>query len=280
MIRQRTIKRVIRATGTGFHSGHRVSVTLRPAAAGSGILFRRMDLRHPALIEASLENSRESGAETILEQDGIRIASSGQLLAALAGMGIDNVCVDVTASELPLIGGGAGPFAYLVQSAGVSEQNAPRRFLRVRRRVRVEDGDRYALLEPFDGFRITLDDALAQAGSGLDRRYSAMDFSAVPFVSEEQGAFAPDNGRGSVAVRHAEAVPETLDSDYRETFLKQRLLISLGDLALLGRTLIGGFTGRGTGRVLNNRLLRKLLADESAWEEVIFDPDCRAVVPG
>ncbi len=282
MIKQRTIRRTIRATGRGSDSGRPVSVTLWPAAAGSGILFRRVDLQQPALVKATLENTRESGNGTILEQDSVRVVNSRHLLAALAGMGIDNVCADLTAPEVPLIGGGTGPFAYLVQSAGAREQDAPRRYLRVRRRVMVEHGGGYALLEPFDGFRIDLEDAAGQAGSGPASYYSPMDFTVVPFVSEVQGAFAPDGLQNS-SPGSAAAVPETRNSGCREAFLKQRLLSSLGDLSLLGRTLIGGFSGRGTGSVLNNRLLRKLLADDSAWDEVVFDPDCRGVlgvIPG
>ncbi len=257
-MQQRTVARLIRANGIGLASGEPVSVILRPAAVDSGILFRRVDLKPAVQVAARLENLRETADGGVFGREGAQVRGGTPLLAALAGLGIDNIQLDVTAPELPLVAGGAGAFAWLVQRAGVREQGAPRRFLRIRRRVRVTDGRRFAQLEPFDGFRVDL--APEDGGQG-----QSMDFSSVPFLSGEQGAFR-DVPVPPAATR---GVPGG-DAPGRELLLKQRMLVVLGDLSLLGRSLIGRFQGRAAGGSLTRRLVREVLADPNAWEEITF----------
>lgn len=184
MIRQRTLKNVIRATGVGLHTGEKVYLTLRPAAPNTGIVFRRVDLPEPIEIEACPQNVGDTTLSTTLIKHGARISTVEHLLSALAGLGIDNAYIDVSAPEVPIMDGSAGPFVFLIQSAGVEEQNAPKRFIRIRRALRVEEGDKWACFEPYDGFKVTFTIDFDHPAFRKDTQTASIDFSSTSFVKE------------------------------------------------------------------------------------------------
>ncbi len=289
MIKQRTLRNVIRATGVGLHTGEKVYLTLRPAAPDSGIVFRRVDLDDPVDIKACPENVGDTRLSTTLEKDGVRISTVEHLLSAFAGLGIDNAYVDVSASEVPIMDGSAGPFVFLIQSAGVEEQPAAKRFIRIKRKVRVEDGDKWASFEPFEGFKVSFAIAFDHPAFRERSNYASIDFSSTSFVKEVSRARTFGFLRDLEMLRERNlALGGSLDNavvvdDYRvvnddglryeDEFVKHKILDAIGDLYLLGHSLIGAFEGCKSGHALNNRLLRSLLADESAWEEVTFDEE-------
>lgn len=285
MIRQRTLKNAIRATGIGLHTGDKVYLTLRPAAPDSGIVFRRVDLPDPVEIKACPLNVGDTQLSTSLVKGKIRISTVEHLLSAFAGLGIDNAYVDVSAAEVPIMDGSAAPFVFLIQSAGIEEQPAPKRFIRIKQSVKVEDGDKWARFDPFDGFKVDFTIAFDHP---LFKRnqHAAVDFSTTSFVKEVSRARTFGFMRDLEYLRERRlALGGTLDNaivvdDYRilnedglryeDEFVKHKILDAIGDLYLLGRSLLGAFTGYKSGHGLNNRLLRALLADRAAWEEVTF----------
>ena len=287
MIRQRTLKNVIRATGVGLHTGEKVYLTLRPAAADSGIIFRRVDLDEPVEIPAIPENVGDTTLSTTLIKDGVRISTVEHLLSAMAGLGIDNAYVDLNAAEVPIMDGSAGPFVFLIQSAGIEEQNAPKRFIRIKKSVRVEDGDKWVTFEPFDGFKVAFTIDFDHPAFKDGSQIAEVDFSTTSFVREVSRArtFGFMNQIEQLRANNL-ALGGSLDNavvvdDYRvlnedglryvDEFVKHKILDSIGDLYLLGHSLIGAFSGHKSGHALNNQLLRALLAEEDAWEEVTFE---------
>lgn len=294
MIRQRTLKNVIRATGVGLHTGEKVYLTLRPAVPDTGIVFRRVDLETPMEIPAIPENVGDTTLSTALVKDGVRISTVEHLLSALAGLGIDNAYVDLNAAEVPIMDGSAGPFVFLVQSAGIQEQNAPKRFIRIKRPVRVEDGDKWVQFEPFDGFKVAFTIDFDHPVFKGRRQTAEVDFSTTSFVKEISRArtFGFMSQIETLRANNL-ALGGSLDNavvldDYRilnedglryvDEFVKHKILDSIGDLYLLGRSLIGSFSGHKSGHALNNRLLRTLLADEKAWELVTFEDEKKAPI--
>lgn len=287
MIRQRTLKNVIRATGVGLHTGEKVYLTLRPAAVDTGIVFRRVDLPEPVEIKASPENVGDTQLSTTLVKGDVRISTVEHLLSALAGLGIDNAYVDLSAPEVPIMDGSAGPFVFLVQSAGIEEQNAAKRFIRIKRPIRVEDGDKWAEFEPFDGFKVGFTIEFNHPAFRDHAQCSEVDFSTTSFVREVSRARTFGFMRDIERLREMKlAMGGSLDNavvvdDYRvlnedglryeDEFVKHKILDAIGDLYLLGHSLIGAFRGHKSGHALNNKLLRVLLADASAWEEVTFE---------
>ncbi|HEB95110.1 MAG TPA: UDP-3-O-acyl-N-acetylglucosamine deacetylase [Sedimenticola thiotaurini] len=286
MIFQRTLKNVIRATGVGLHTGEKVYLTLRPAAVDTGIVFRRVDLEQPVDIPACPDNVGDTRLSTTLEHDGVRVSTVEHLLSAFAGLGIDNAYVDVSAPEVPIMDGSAGPFVFLIQSAGVEEQNAPKRFIRIKRKVTVKEGDKSASFEPFDGFKVSF--AIDFNHPAFDDRaqYASIDFSSTSFVKEVSRARTFGFLRDIEMLRERQlALGGSMDNaivvdDYRilnedglryeDEFVKHKILDAIGDLYLLGHSLIGAFSGCKSGHALNNRLLKALVADKTAWEEVTF----------
>ncbi len=289
MIRQRTLKNVIRATGVGLHTGEKVYLTLRPAAPNTGIVFRRVDLPEPVVIEARPQNVGETTLSTTLVKGDVRISTVEHLLSALAGLGIDNAFVDVSAPEVPIMDGSAGPFVFLIQSAGVEEQNAAKRFIRIKKAVRVEDGDKWASFEPYDGFKVTFTIDFDHPAFHRDTQTASIDFSSTSFVKEVSRARTFGFMRDIEALRkrrlalggsmdHAVVVDNyrVLNEDglrYADEFVKHKILDAIGDLYLLGHSLIGSFTGYKSGHGLNNQLLRELLLQTDAWESVTFNDD-------
>jgi len=287
MIRQRTLKNVIRATGVGLHTGNKVYLTLRPAAPDTGVVFRRVDLDPPVDIMACPSNVGDTRLSTTLVNGDARVSTVEHLLSAFAGLGIDNAYVDVSAAEVPIMDGSAGPFVFLIQSAGIEEQNRPKRFIRIKREVAVEDGDKFARFEPFDGFKVGFSIDFDHPAFVSRTQSATVDFSATSFVKEVSRARTFGFLRDIEALRQQNlALGGSLDNavvvdDYRilnddglryeDEFVKHKILDAIGDLYLLGHSLIGSFCGHKSGHALNNRLLRTLLADESAWEEVTFE---------
>ncbi len=294
MLRQRTLKNVIRATGVGLHTGEQVYLTLRPAEPGTGIKFRRSDLAEPVVIDARPENVGETILSTTLVQDGVKISTVEHLLSALAGLGIDNALIDVSAPEVPIMDGSAGPFVFLLQSAGIKDQDAPKRFIRIKRKIKVEDGDKWACFEPFDGFKVTFTIDFVHPAFNKDVTTASIDFSSTSFVKEVSRARTFGFMRDIEALRSRNlALGGSLENaivvdDYRilnedglryvDEFVKHKILDAIGDLYLLGHSLIGSFEGYKSGHALNNRLLRELLKNEDAWELVTFDDASEAPI--
>jgi UDP-3-O-[3-hydroxymyristoyl] N-acetylglucosamine deacetylase len=286
MIRQRTLKNTIRATGVGLHTGEKVYLTLRPAAVNTGIVFRRVDLPEPVEIEARPQNVGDTTLSTTLVKNGARISTVEHLLSALAGLGIDNAYVDVSAPEVPIMDGSAGPFVFLIQSAGVEEQNAPKRFIRIKRSVRVEEDDKWASFDPYDGFKVTFTIDFDHPAFRKDTQTASIDFSSTSFVKEVSRARTFGFMRDIETLRKRRlALGGSMDNAivvdnyrvlnedglrYADEFVKHKILDAIGDLYLLGHSLIGSFTGFKSGHELNNRLLKELLLQTDAWESVTF----------
>ena len=294
MIKQRTLKNVIRATGVGLHSGEMVYLTLRPAAPNTGIIFRRVDLDPVVEIEAKAENVGETALSTTLIQNGQRDSTVEHLLSAFAGLGIDNAYIDLNAAEVPIMDGSAGPFVFLVQSAGIEEQSVAKQFIRIKKPVLLEDGDKWAKFEPFEGFKVSFTiDFEHPAFTGRPQQVD-VDFSSTSFVREVSRArtfgFMKDieklremNLALGGSMDNAIVVDDfrVLNEDglrYEDEFVRHKVLDAIGDLYLLGHSLIGAFVGHKSGHEVNNRLLRKLIAQEDCWELVTFEEDADAPI--
>jgi UDP-3-O-[3-hydroxymyristoyl] N-acetylglucosamine deacetylase len=294
MIRQRTLKNVIRATGIGLHSGKKVYLTLRPAPVNTGIVFCRTDLNPIVTIEAKATNVGDTMLSTNLVKGDARVSTVEHLMSAFAGLGIDNAYVDLSAPEVPIMDGSAGPFVFLLQSAGIEEQNALKQFIRIKRKVTVSDGDKSATFLPFDGFKVdfTIDfDHPVIKGRGQN---ISIDFSSTSFVREVSRArtfgFMKDienlrkqNLALGGSTENAIVVDEyrILNEDglrYEDEFVRHKVLDAIGDLYMLGKSLIGEFRGYKSGHALNNRLVRELLLQKDAWESVTFDQERSAPI--
>ncbi|MAR89919.1 MAG: UDP-3-O-[3-hydroxymyristoyl] N-acetylglucosamine deacetylase [Pseudomonadales bacterium] len=289
MIRQRTLKNTIRATGVGLHTGEKVYLTLRPAPVNTGIVFCRTDLDPVVTIHAQALNVGDTTLSTTLENGDVRVSTVEHLLSAMAGLGIDNAYVDLSAPEVPIMDGSAGPFVFLLQSAGIEEQNALKQFIRIKRKVTVTDDDKSATFLPFNGFKvgftIDFDHPVIKSRS----QTISLDFSSTSFVREVSRArtfgFMRDieylrerNLALGGSVENAIVVDDyrILNEDglrYDDEFVKHKVLDAIGDLYLLGKSLIGEFQGFKSGHALNNKLLRELLQQEDAWEIVTFDDE-------
>ena len=281
-------------TGVGLHSGQKVTLTLRPAQPDSGVIFRRVDLDPPVDLRADPFGVGDTRLASCLEQGGAKVATVEHLMSACAGLGIDNACVDVTAPEVPIMDGSAGPFVFLIQSAGVEEQKAPKRFIRIKKPVRVEDGDKWAMFEPFDGFKVSFSIDFDHPVFTSRASSACVDFSSTSFVKEISRArtfgFLRDIEMlrqhdlalgGSMANAIVVDDYRILNEDglrYEDEFVKHKILDAIGDLYLLGHSLIGSFTGHKSGHALNNKLLQVLLADVKAWEAVTFEDAAQAPI--
>lgn len=261
-------------------------MVLRPAPPNTGIVFRRVDLDPPADIPARATNVTETTLGTTLAVGAASVSTVEHLLSALAGLGIDNCFIELTAGEVPIMDGSAGPFVFLIQSAGIEEQSAAKRFVRVRRRVEVEDGDKWARFDPHEGFRVNFEIEFDHPVFRRHAQRASMDFSTTTFLREVSRARTFGFMRDLEYLRARNlALGGTLDNaivldDYRilnedglryeDEFVRHKILDAIGDLYLLGHSLIGEFSGYKSGHALNNLLLRTMLADATAWEEVTF----------
>lgn len=287
IIRQRTLRNPIRATGVGLHTGEKVYLSLKPAPVDTGIIFRRVDLDPVVEIQAKAENVGETSLSTTLMNGDVRVSTVEHLLSAMAGLGIDNAYVELSAAEVPIMDGSAGPFVFLIQSAGVEEQDAPKKFIRIKKEVTIRQDDKVASFLPFDGFKVSFAidfDHPVFRGRKID---AVMDFSTTSFVKEISRArtfgfmheieYLRSKGlaRGG-SVDNAIVVDEyrILNEDglrYEDEFVKHKILDAIGDLYLLGNSLIGEFRAYKSGHGLNNKVLRTLIAQTDAWEVVTFD---------
>ncbi len=286
MIAQRTLKNEIRATGVGLHSGEKVYLTLKPAAPNTGIIFRRTDLDPVVDIHAHALNVGETTLSTTLVNGNARVDTVEHLLSAMAGLGIDNAIVELSAQEVPIMDGSSGPFVFLVQSAGIVEQDAPKRFIRIKRKVEVRDGDKVATFLPYNGFKVSFEIDFDHPVLKQSVQKTSLDFSSTSYVKEVSRArtfgFTKDleymrskNLALGGSVKNAIVVDDfrVLNEDglrYDDEFVKHKVLDAVGDLYLLGYSLIGEFVGYKSGHGLNNCLLRELLQQEEAWEFVEF----------
>ena len=294
MIRQRTLKNVIRATGVGLHTGKKVLLTLRPAPTNTGIIFRRVDLDPAVEIPAKPKYVGDTSLSTTLVKNKVRISTVEHLLSAFAGFGIDNVYVDLTADEVPIMDGSAGPFVFLIQSAGVEEQRAAKKFLRIKEKVQVEQNGKWAIFEPFDGFKVGFSIEFDHPVFNQNNCHAEIDFSTTSFVKEVSRARTFGFMRDVELLRERNLVlGGSLDNavvvdDYRilnedglryaDECVKHKILDAIGDLYLLGHSLIGAFKGHKSGHALNNTLIRELLLDKSAWEIVSFESEYQAPI--
>ncbi|MBB3191599.1 UDP-3-O-acyl-N-acetylglucosamine deacetylase [Halomonas cerina] len=292
MIRQRTLKNVIRATGVGLHSGKKVYLTLRPAPVDTGIVFVRTDLEPEVQIPARAENVTDTTLCTALSADGAKVATVEHLMSAFAGLGIDNAYVDVSAPEVPIMDGSAGPFVFLIQSAGIAEQGAAKKFIRIKREIVVREGDKEAIFLPHQGFKVSFAINFDHPVFEDQKQTAMVDFSTTSFVKEVSRARTFGFMRDLEYLRsHNLALGGSLDNaivvdDYRivnegglrydDEFVKHKVLDAIGDLYQLGHSLIGEFRGVKSGHALNNELCRALLAQPEAWEVVTFEDEAQA----
>ena len=293
-MKQRTLKESVHATGIGLHGGEKVYMTLRPAPANSGIVFRRLDLPEPVDIPATALNVTGTTLGTTLEHRDAKVGTVEHLLSAMAGLGIDNAFVELTAAEVPIMDGSAAPFVFLLQSAGIEEQNAPKRFIRILKRVEVTEGDKWVRLDPYDGFRVNVEIDFDHPALRKHRQSMTLDFSSTTFLKEISRARTFGFLRDLEASRARErSLGGSLDNAivmdeyrvlnedglrFRDEFVRHKVLDAVGDLYLLGSCLIGEFSGFKSGHHLNNLLLRSLLEQPACYEEVVFEDHRRSPV--
>ena len=287
MLKQRTLKKAISATGVGLHNGEKVTLTLRPAAPDTGIVFKRVDLPLPNEIKATPDAVRDTRMCSALESDGARVATVEHIMSALAGLGIDNIYIDVDASEIPIMDGSSGPFVFLLQEAGITEQDAPKKFIRVKKTVEVVEGDKWVRFEPYHGFKIDFTIAFNHPVFEHSGNNVKIDFAVDSYIKEISRArtfgfmheveYLRSNGlaRGG-SLENAIVLDEyrVLNTDglrYDDEFVKHKVLDAIGDLYMLGHPVLGAFYAYKSGHTLNNQLLRVLLQDESAWEYTTFE---------
>src|SRR5512135_464884 len=289
MLKQRTLKATSRTTGVGVHTGARVDLVMRPAAPDTGIVFHRVDLPQPVSIPADALHVGDTRLSTSLRQDGVSISTVEHVLSACAGLGIDNMHIDVAGPELPIMDGSAAPFVFLLQSAGIVEQDARKKYMRILEPVEVRDGDKFARLEPFHGFKLDFTIDFPHPMFGSENRQVVIDFAEHSYVKEVARArtfgFMQDVeamraaglGLGG-SLQNAIVLDDfrVLNSEglrYDNEFVKHKVLDAIGDLYLLGHPLIGQYTAFKPGHALNNALARALLARPDAYDLVTFDTD-------
>ena len=286
MIKQRTLKNIVRATGIGLHTGEKVYLTLRPAAPNSGIIFWRVDLNPVVDIKADTYAVGDTRLSSCLERDGARVQTVEHLMSALAGLGIDNVYVDLTSGEVPIMDGSASPFVFLLQSAGIEEQPAAKKFIRIKKPVEVKQADKWVKFEPYNGFRVDFSIDFRHPVFAHSNKRVVVDFEHTSYIKEVSRArtfgFMQDvenmRSQGLAlggSLDNAIVMDEyrVLNADglrYEDEFVKHKALDAIGDLYLLGHPVIGAYSAYKSGHALNNQLLRQLVEDATSWEFVTF----------
>lgn len=287
MLRQRTLKSTVRATGVGLHTGRKIQLVLRPAQPDAGVVFRRVDLEPPVDLPARAELVGDTRLSSCLVKGEARVHTVEHLMSALAGLGVDNVYVDLDGPEVPIMDGSAAPFALLVQQAGVESQPVPKRFLRIRRQIEVRAGDKWARLEPFDGLRLSFSIVFNHPVIDRTRQSVTVDFAETSYLKEiarartfgfmndveslREAGLALGGGLDNAVVLDDYRVLNTEGLRFADEFIRHKVLDAIGDLYLLGHPLLGAFSAHKSGHALNNSLLRTLLADAEAWELVSFE---------
>jgi len=286
MVKQRTLKKPVTATGVGLHTGERVNLGLRPAPANSGIIFRRTDLDPTVEIRAEAHAVHDTRLSTCMEANGVRIATVEHLMSAFAGLGIDNAYVDLDSAEVPIMDGSAGTFIFLLQSAGIVEQSAAKKFIRIKKPVEVKEGDKWVRFDPFNGYKLNFTINFAHPVFTATKQNVTVDLGEHSYVREvsrartfgfmqdveymrSQGLALGGNLDNAIVMDEYRVInPDGLR--YEDEFVKHKVLDAIGDLYLLGHPLIGAFSGYKSGHALNNALARAMLADNEAWEFATF----------
>jgi UDP-3-O-[3-hydroxymyristoyl] N-acetylglucosamine deacetylase len=287
MLRQRTLKTLVSASGVGLHTGQKARITLRPAPADTGIVFRRVDLSSPLDIPARADLVGETRLSSCLVRDGVKIYTVEHLMSALGGLGVDNAYIDLDAPELPIMDGSASPFVLLLQQAGITAQAAPKRFLRVMRHVEVTDGDKWARLEPYEGYKLSFSIDFRHPVIERSTQSVEVDFAETSYLKEiarartfgfmheveslRESGLALGGGLDNAVVLDEYRVLNAEGLRFADEFIRHKLLDAIGDLYLLGKPLLGAFSAHKSGHALNNRLLRALLTDANALETVSFE---------
>ncbi len=287
MVNQRTLKNSVQATGVGLHTGERVNLTLSPAPANSGIVFRRVDVVPVVVVRAEAHAVNDTRLSTCLEVNGTRIATIEHLMSAFAGLGVDNAFVDLTSAEVPIMDGSAGTFIFLLQSAGIIEQSAAKKFIRIKKIIEIKDGDKWVRFEPFNGYKLNFTINFSHPVFATTKQHVTIDLGEHSYIKEvsrartfgfmhdvenmrAQGLALGGNLDNAIVMDEYRVInPDGLR--FEDEFVKHKILDAIGDLYLLGHPLIGAFSGYKSGHALNNTLLRTLLADEQAWEFVTFN---------
>ncbi|HJS37343.1 MAG TPA: UDP-3-O-acyl-N-acetylglucosamine deacetylase [Burkholderiales bacterium] len=292
MVKQRTLKSLVRAKGVGLHTGQQVNITLRPAQPDTGIVFRRVDLPSPVDIPARADLVGETRLSSCLVHQGAKVYTVEHLMSALAGLGVDNAYVDLDGPEVPIMDGSAATFVLLLQQAGLEEQPAPKRFLRVKRKVQVQDGDKWARLEPYEGLRLQFSIDFKHPVIDKTRQSVSVDFANTSYLKEiarartfgfmhdverlREDGLALGGGLDNALVLDEFRLLNADGLRFADEFIRHKLLDAIGDLYLLGRPLLGAFTAHKSGHALNNQLLRALVSDTSAWEMASFEHAAQA----
>ena len=287
MFRQRTLKALSRVTGIGLHTGQKVHMVLRPAAPDVGVVFRRIDLDPVVEIPARAESVGETRLSSCLVQGGAKVYTVEHLMSALSGLGIDNVYVDLDGAEVPIMDGSAAPFAFLIQAAGIEEQRAPKRFIRIKRRVEIADGDKWARLEPYDGYKLSFSIVFKHPVIEKSNQSVSVDFAQTSYLKEiarartfgfmqdveqlREDGLALGGGLDNAVVLDEYRVLNADGLRFGDEFIRHKVLDAIGDLYLMGKPLLGAFSAHKSGHALNNRLLRELIACKDAWEVVSYD---------
>jgi UDP-3-O-[3-hydroxymyristoyl] N-acetylglucosamine deacetylase len=287
MLRQRTLKTLVSASGVGLHTGQKARLSLRPAPPDTGIVFRRVDLPSPVDIPARAELVSDTRLASCLTRDGAKVHTVEHLMSALGGLGIDNVYVDLDAAEVPIMDGSASPFVLLIQQAGIVQQAAPKRFLRVTRRVEVREADKWARLDPYDGYKLSFSIEFKHPVIERSTQSVEVDFAETSYLKEiarartfgfmheveslRESGLALGGGLDNAVVLDEYRVLNVEGLRFADEFIRHKLLDAIGDLYLLGRPLLGAFAAHKSGHALNNRLLRALLAEQGALELVSFE---------
>jgi UDP-3-O-[3-hydroxymyristoyl] N-acetylglucosamine deacetylase len=287
MLRQRTLKSPVSASGVGLHTGKKVRITLRPAPVDAGIVFRRIDLPHAMDLPALAEMVGETRLSSCLVRGEAKVYTVEHLMSALGGLGVDNAIIDIDAEEVPIMDGSAAPFVLLVQQAGLTEQAAPKKFIRVLRRVEVKDGDKWARFEPYEGYRLAFSIDFNHPVIDRSTQSVAIDFGQTSYLKEisrartfgfmqdvenlRENGLALGGGLDNAVVLDEYRVLNAEGLRFADEFIRHKLLDAVGDLYLLGRPLLGAFSAHKSGHALNNRLLRALLADATAYETAVFE---------
>ena len=296
MIRQRTLKNVIGATGVGLHTGKKVYLTLRPAPVNTGIVFRRVDLDPVAEIPAALDRVSDTRLSTTIEHNGVRVSTVEHLMSAFAGLHIDNAIVELDSDEVPIMDGSAGIFVFLIQSAGIEMQSAPKQFIRISKPIEIKDGDKWARFEPYDGFKVSFSIDFDHPSMQSSAQEATIDLSEISFAKEvsrartfgflqdvealQEAGLARGGSLDNAIVMDDFRVINDDGLRYGDEFVKHKILDAIGDLYLLGYPLIGSFCAHKSGHGLNNRLLRELDEHQDCWETVAFDDANGTTSPG
>src|SRR3954471_8050931 len=287
MLRQRTLKTLISASGVGLHTGRKVRITLRPAAIDSGVVFRRVDLPSPVDIPARADAVGETRLSSCLVRGEAKVYTVEHLMSALGGLGVDNVYIDLDGPEVPIMDGSAAPFVLLLQQAGVVEQAAPKRFIRIRHRVEVTEGDKWARFEPHEGYRLSFSIDFKHPVIDRSTQSVTIDFGETSYLKEiarartfgfmhdmedlRENGLALGGGLDNAVVLDEYRVLNADGLRFADEFIRHKLLDAVGDLYLLGRPLLAAFSAHKSGHALNNRLLRAVLADATALEVASFE---------